>query len=262
MSSRLFASKEPPKLAESRIMELAHHWFCGVEGSRWLEQEQPKLIAECSRILGRYRVHMGPHAGSLLEQPEASSFIRLGTTPDAAIRCHEFAWPIAERCLDAVILQHALEFSRHPQLLLQEAARSLRPGGHLLIVGINPWSLWRWQSRRAADLVPHLHYPMPSRLKSYLSQLGFMLELHCYGGYSMSAEPKWLERHQWPVGGYYLITARKLVSGLIPTRTKWRRSFDTRLAPLSLARDQSCIRPAKVRPPAKIYWTVDERNWH
>ena len=45
--------------------------------------------------------------------------------------------PIANNSADAILLHHALDVTRHPQVL-REAVRVLRPGGTLLVLGFNP----------------------------------------------------------------------------------------------------------------------------
>src|SRR5690606_40394232 len=66
---------------------------------------------------------------------------------------------------------HGLDFSLSPHALLREAARSVRPGGHLLIVGVNPWSAWgatRLVSRKAFR---HARCIRPTRVSDWLNLL-------------------------------------------------------------------------------------------
>lgn len=51
-------------------------------------------------------------------------------------------FPIANDCVDIVILHHVLEFAKDPTQILREADRVLTAGGQLIILGFNLWSLW------------------------------------------------------------------------------------------------------------------------
>lgn len=58
--------------------------------------------------------------------------------------------PIEADSIDVVFLPHTLEFYSHPQAILNEVSRVLAPDGHVIILGINPGSLWglcRWRKR-------------------------------------------------------------------------------------------------------------------
>lgn len=69
----------------------------------------------------------------------------LNNTPSAmadsaTISTHFEEWPITTNSVDLVFLPHLLEFCPHRQAIIQEAARVLSPGGHLVILGFNPIS--------------------------------------------------------------------------------------------------------------------------
>jgi len=125
-----------------RMIAEANDWFAGPLGRQLLEQEQRVLGDELNRCFGSYLVHYGPFSGASVVPPKIKRSVRLGAAlAGVEIVCEEQAWPLGEHAADVVLLQHGLDFSLSPHALLREAARSVRPGGHLLIVGINPWSL-------------------------------------------------------------------------------------------------------------------------
>ncbi|OAJ34859.1 methyltransferase domain-containing protein [Piscirickettsia salmonis] len=49
---------------------------------------------------------------------------------------------LLESSVDVVVLAHALECVDDAEHLLSEATRILQPGGHLIVYGFNPMSLW------------------------------------------------------------------------------------------------------------------------
>lgn len=49
---------------------------------------------------------------------------------------------VATDSIDAVFLPHALETAEDPHAVLREVDRILRPDGHVVITGLNPWGWW------------------------------------------------------------------------------------------------------------------------
>ncbi|WBH69147.1 Ribonuclease H [Pseudomonas aeruginosa] len=119
----------------------ARDWFQGPLGSLMLAEERRLLCDELTRYFGGYLVHYGPHAELPPSTGQIQRGVRLGPPlPGVDIACEEGAWPLSEHAADVVLLQHGLDFCLSPHRLLREAARTVRPGGHLLLIGINPWS--------------------------------------------------------------------------------------------------------------------------
>jgi SAM-dependent methyltransferase len=62
------------------------------------------------------------------------------------------ALPWEDEAFHLVVVQHAGDVLAGPDVLVDELARVLAPGGTLLWFGLNPWSPWmawlRWQARR------------------------------------------------------------------------------------------------------------------
>lgn len=51
-------------------------------------------------------------------------------------------WPLPDCAIDAVVMQHGLDFTRRPHQMIREATRVIAPNGYLIIIGFNPFSLW------------------------------------------------------------------------------------------------------------------------
>ncbi len=145
--------------------------------------------------------------------------------------------PIASDSVDAVVLTHTLELERDPHQVLREAERILIPEGHVLVIGFNPWSLWglwRLFFKRRHRVPWCLRFVSPTRVKDWLSLLGFDVTHEAplffrpplpYEG--LLRRLHFMERagrRLWPVfGGGYVILARKRISTLTPIRLRWKR---------------------------------------
>ncbi|MCJ8168017.1 class I SAM-dependent methyltransferase [Atopomonas sediminilitoris] len=225
----------------------ARRWFAGSTGQQLWRAEQQQLQAMLESLFGSYWVHYGPCHGLALEAQQLRRRISLGPQGMAAeIICTEQAWPVLEHGVDMVLLQHGLDFSPAPHTLLREAARVVRPGGHLLVLGFNPWSLWglqhRWRQRPFVGLKP----VSQNRLVDWLHLLGFAVEKRRFGCYCPPlSDPRWQQRLSLlePIGarlalpgaGFYVLQARKLMSGLRPLRQP-RSGKVVTLMPMPVAR--------------------------
>lgn len=244
MSDRPFAEADPGWLD---MTGRARAWFAGPLGSLLRAEEQRLLADELSRYFGGYLVHYGPPAEGPAGASQIQRSVHLGAPlPGVEIACEEHAWPLGEHAADVVVLQHGLDFCLSPHGLLREAARSVRPGGHLVILGINPWSAWGMRHYFARDVFREARCIAPGRVCDWLRLLGFALEKRRFGCYRPPlASPAWQSRlarletwgaaTQAPGAGFYLLAARKLVVGLRPLRQSRRESMG-KLLPLPVAK--------------------------
>ena len=243
MIEQAFAQADPDWLD---LQGQARQWLGGSLGELLFAQQRPLLEAELARFFGGYLVHYGPG----VQVPVAAQIqrsVRVGAPfSGVEIACEEQAWPLGEHAADVVVLQHGLDFSLSPHGLLREAARSVRPGGHLLIVGINPWSAWGLRHLLARDALRQARCIAPARVSDWLHLLGFALEKRRFGCYRPPlAANRWQSRlagleplgnaWQMPGGGFYLLVARKLVVGLRPLRQAPRASMG-KLLPMPVAK--------------------------
>lgn len=150
------------------------------------------------------------------------------------------AWPWPADALDLVVLPHTLERSADPHACLREVERVLIPEGQVLITGLNPWSLWGWQQRRAQRAATGpAAWPVqaiaPHRLRDWLHLLGFEVQVQRFAGWTPNwSSERWVQRMAWMdtlgarwcpiVGGVYLLLATKRVPGghLLPGKA-WRK---------------------------------------
>ncbi|BAP44305.1 class I SAM-dependent methyltransferase [Pseudomonas sp. LJDD11] len=244
MIDQSFAQADPQWL---ELTCVAREWLDGPLGRMLIEEERRALEEELARFFGGYLVHYGPAQQTPPQAVQIQRTVRLGAPlPGMEIVCEEQAWPLCEHAADVVVLQHGLDFCLSPHGLLREAASSVRPGGHLLIVGINPWSSWGMRRVFARDALRKARCIAPTRVADWLNLLGFALEKRRFGCYRPPfASAKWQTRLQgmerWSTsgqalgGGFYLLVARKLVVGLRPLRQP-RREPMGKLIPLPLAK--------------------------
>ncbi|MDP2244939.1 methyltransferase domain-containing protein [Pseudomonas sp.] len=244
MSDHPFAQADADWL---KLIGTARDWFNGPYGQLLLEGEQRLLEQELARFFGGYMVHYGPSAQASPNAAQIQRNVRVGAPfSGVEIVCEEQAWPLTEYAADVVLLQHGLDFSLSPHGLLREAAHSVRPGGHLLVVGINPMSAWGVRHLFARDALRQARCIAPNRVSDWLHLLGFALEKRRFGCYRPPlASTAWQARlapleawggaWQSPGGGFYILVARKLVVGLRPSRQTQRAPMG-KLVPMPVAK--------------------------
>lgn len=145
--------------------------------------------------------------------------------------------PIATGSIDVIVLPHILEYSKDIHKLLREMERALTDDGHVVIISINPLSLWGlwyfalyffgkmpWQGRLISIL----------RLKDWLSLLNFEVKKTAFFFFSpplkntnflrkFSLMEK-LGRRCWPIlGNLYILIAKKRTVPLNVLRTRWQK---------------------------------------
>ena len=117
--------------------------------------------------------------------------------------------PFSSDSLDLVILPHTLDEHPDPHAVLREAYRVLRAEGRMLILGLNPLSLWGMQAKWQRGMrngsnpfgvyraLPHapLHI---GRMKDWLELLNCDVMQGRYGCYTpYVTQGKWLNRSLW-----------------------------------------------------------------
>ena len=215
-----------------------------------LAWEQEQLDAAVVDLFGFHALQLGlpelqglranrmPHRWLALEHGAADSSAEEGRCASADLVCDFNALSIDTNSLDLVVLPHALELTDDPHQTLREVDRVLRPGGRVVVVGLNPASLWglhqrlgRLGSKRARSGEPAQAQPHSGeligywRLRDWLRLLSFEVEGGRFGCYRPSGlSERWMQRQAWmesagerwwPVlGGVYFLVAVKQVRGM------------------------------------------------
>ncbi len=217
-------------------------WFSSDLGQQLLDAEQQAIEPLISSLFGYHLAQVGYLSDYLLyrQAPASHKFlmvpeIGLGM-PEEAVLGTPADLPFASDCIDAVILHHALDFAESPHQVLREAARVLRPGGKLVIVGFNPaglWGLYR-SIRGKKKQVPWCgHFIRQRRLHDWLTLLELKQEDFQSGFYRPPlSNQSWMQRlacvEKWGAsyfaksGGFYITIATKETLSMTPIAMNWR----------------------------------------
>lgn len=269
-----------------------HDWLSTPVGQRLLKAESEVLRAVLPRLFGYYCVHAGPvclpdiladctikHHFRLVTGPQRAQWHK----PDFVLReafCDApgdqhadrklkrlpslcagrmDALPFESNSVDALLLHHCLDTEANPHSALREAGRVLMPGGSIVVVGFNPWSLWglwRMMTFRAGfGRVPSpwgCRFISPYRLSDWLNLLDFEVEgcesrfyLPAFGAQqgrasaSMSRVQSFAERHLHHFGATYILVAKKREVCMTPIKAPWHRAASFKPVAVAHAREPS-----------------------
>src|SRR5690606_896366 len=120
-----------------------------------------------------------------------------------------------------------LDYADNPHQCLREASRALISGGHLVILGFNPYSLWglrRLLGRRQAPWFGR--FISPRRIEDWLNLLDFQIMSTQYSFFqppinhlgwlqALAFLNRWGLRAKLPMGAYYVVVAQKRVAQAI-----------------------------------------------
>lgn len=183
---------------------------------------------------GYHIVQIGPlPARSLIVDSPINHQIIACSAPDsrASFFCHGDELPLDSDSVDTVVAFHALEFDEHPHGSLREMQRILRPHGHLIIIGFNPYSLLGvthylqglgksslWSGQRYCPVSVHRLTDWLRLLDCELESTQYLFPLPLVGtGRSrriVGSVDKWANKHSLPGGGIYIAHAIKQIAGV------------------------------------------------
>ncbi|MCK7597444.1 class I SAM-dependent methyltransferase [Microbulbifer sp. CAU 1566] len=212
-------------------------WFKGGLGQEILTQQLALVQPLVERLFGYHLMQ-----ASVAEQVDFAACSRINhrfrlspCVEGGGAALVEFEQlPLPAESIDVVILHHMLDFAPHPHQVLREAARVLIPGGHMVLIGFNPFSLLgltrifgsssiyqkgnQLRAARVADWMNLLDLQAAPVERGF-----FRLPLQHR---DLLAKTAWMERlgNRWhlPWGGFYLIVARKEVARMRTIKINWR----------------------------------------
>lgn len=211
-------------------------WLATPVGESLFRHEEAVCADEVFKVSGYRALQLGISPGhSLLTSVQQRHKFVLAPLFDqsASCICDYAAMPLPSNALDVVVLHHALEFSPNPHQLLNEVARVVTAGGHVMIVVFNPFSLFglfKWGAVFSRRAIWRHHSLRMARLADWLQLLGFQITATRHGrrGQKMYANggggtTRRTQLYAWlgswiGAGAFYVVIARKQVAPLTPLR--------------------------------------------
>jgi SAM-dependent methyltransferase len=213
-------------------------WFAEPLGREIWEAERAQLEHVLPNLFGYHILQLGSvgDQGFLSESRILHRVVVDSGVARADLYALPEALPVLTDSVDVAVLPHTLEFGKDPHGILREVVRCLIAGGHVVVLGFNPWSFWglrRLVSGGQGKAPWCGRFLSLTQVKDWLSLLGF--DTLCVKTFffrpplNRSAAMKRLEfmeslgNRGWigPAGAYVLL-ARKRVVALTPIRPRWR----------------------------------------
>ena len=167
---------------------------------------------------------------SLLQNLQPShKFVLSRALDDTSCQCEFEALPLPSGTIDIVLLHHVLDFSSHPHSALIEAARLVKAGGYIVIIGFNPLSvfgLYKWLGAVCSTKAVWRHNSLRrGRVVDWLQLLGFQVSYPSMAfdkkaGVQFSRWRQKLSGQDFNRNAYYMIVAQKMVTPLRPIKAQ------------------------------------------
>ena len=212
---------------------LVEAWFSSPLGKAIFNAQQHCLEGVLKKLYGSSVLQL-----SILRDPSFKTLdcalpLAMGPLPGGAVQalCDDGQLPVGTNLMDIAVIHHYMEYSQNPHQLLKEVSRILTPSGYVVIVGFNPHSFLGLRSvfgRFQRQGILHNHPVSAKRIADWLTLLDFTVTDVRYGFYQLPFNTfshsrkfnfinRYLNAKQWPLGGFYVLIAKKEVAPLTPT---------------------------------------------
>lgn len=234
----------------SGLAQSAAAWAATPAGSYLAAREREQIDTMIAQVFGYYALQLGEHHRDLLVASPIATKVQVGRARSCAVRADYDSLPFESSSVDLVVIAHALEFIVHPEALMRESFRVLRPEGQLLVVGFNPTSAYGLRRRLdASGGYPWFgSFVSSARVRDWFSVLG-LTQLH--GTLVGYAPPGLASSHRalqlwevvgdrwWPLlGGAYVLQAVKRAPTVRRIRPNWHKQQTEVGAPVNVAERQ------------------------
>ncbi len=218
----------PLPLVQDQLAE----WFDEGFGQKLYQQQKECCEQSLDHYFGYRLAQLGvsPRHSLLQNLQPSHKFILSRAHDDASCQCEFDALPLPSDTIDIVLLHHVLDFSSHPHRALIEAARLVKAGGHIAIIGFNPLSafgLYKWLGAVFSAKAVWRHNSLRrGRVVDWLQLLGFQVSyqpLACDNKASaqFAQWQKKLSGQDLSRGAFYMIVAQKMVTPLRPIKPRY-----------------------------------------
>jgi len=214
------------------VQEQLAAWFDEGFGQKLYQSQKACCQQSLSQLFGYRLAQIGisPRHSLLANLQPSHKFILSRAHDDASCQCEFDALPLPSDTIDIVLLHHVLDFSSHPHRALIEAARLVTAGGHIVIIGFNPFSLfglYKWPGVIWPGKAVWRHNSLrKGRVIDWLQLLGFQVSyrpLNCdkRKGDQLSQWQRKLSGQDLSRGAFYMIVAQKMVTPLKPIKPRY-----------------------------------------
>lgn len=208
-------------------------WLDSEQGTALLAAERELLADILPRVTGYTAVQASVgRPRPMLEMSRLPQTVVLSASggDGCTVQARPCTFPLRKQSLDLVLLHHSLDFDDNPQRILRNAARTLVPGGALVVIGFNPASVWgllRW-FRAGTEVMPwRARFLSAQRVGDWLSVLGCEPEgvesrFHSAPRSRLGRWLAWLGDQLWHQhGSFYVLVARKRAAMMRPARPRF-----------------------------------------
>lgn len=227
-------------LPDSDILPvLVGQWFRSPLGIEVLRAEHKIIEPILEKLFGYHILQLGfSEEHSLIEHSPVGHKVVFSSSHRAGAKNAVAAieeLPLADDSIDVVLVHHALDFADDSHKLLREATRVLRPGGHMLVIGFNPYSHWGLCKlfRRRTSIPWRGRFISRRRLSDWLKLLDLHINSVSYALHFLPLNFASLIRHSQgmesfgarlhsPLGGAYFIHCVKQVVPATPILPRWK----------------------------------------
>lgn len=143
--------------------------------------------------------------------------------------------PFAKHSIDLMVVAHVLEFVASPRDILEQIAYALIPGGHMLILSFNPYSIWGLTKliNSKKDFPWCGRFNSLGKLRKWLRECDCVIDSYASFNFQLPVANtatrnkfKFVEtigRTCWPNNGaIYCLVVRKQIAKVTPIIMPWR----------------------------------------